>query len=159
MRCFKKEKRSKRKTRPCARDRGRSGEMNKKERKPAVAGYARSCAYISYAGGGCFAWPRQYYYHIFRIMRSRVCLLFHATPPLATLVAATRGSAGSMMHFNVLSFIVRPVLFYTLYVQYTSMKTLYATAMRSIGICLLTLLSMIYLDDISRCYMRGDKNP
>lgn len=80
MRCFKKEKRSKRETRPRARGRGRSREMNKMEKKSAVAGYARSCAYISYAGGGCFAWSGQYYYHIFRIMRSRVCLLFHATP-------------------------------------------------------------------------------
>ena len=35
-------------------------------------------SHISYAGG-CFAWPRQYYYHIFHIMRHRVCLLFHVT--------------------------------------------------------------------------------
>lgn len=94
--------------------------MNKKKRKTAVAG-ARDPPYISYAGGGCFAWPRQYYYHIFRIMRSRVCLLFHAIPH-SLLAAETRGLAESMMHFNVLSFIVRPVLLCTLHMQDTDEK-------------------------------------
>lgn len=42
---------------------------------------ARAIQHISYAEG-CFAWPRLYYYHIFRIMRSRVCLLFHVRHPL-----------------------------------------------------------------------------
>jgi len=121
------------------------GEMNKKERETAVAG-TRDLAYISYAGRGCFAWPRQYYYHIFRIMRSRVRLLFHATS-LSLLAAATRGLAGSMMRFNVLSFIVRLVPFYTLGMYFTDEKFIcYSNA--SIGICLSTL----------HLYKRGDKN-
>jgi len=104
MRCFKKRKgvnaRAKRGRAPEAR--GRSGEMNKKERKTVAAG-AGDFPRISYAGG-CFAWPRQYYYHIFRIMRSRVCLLFHPlmTPPRYAL--SRRGATGNVMHFNVLSF-------------------------------------------------------
>lgn len=121
--------------------------MNKKERKTAVTG-TRDLAYISYAGEGCFAWPQQYYYHIFRIMRSRVCLLFHATP-LSLLAAAARGLAGSMMHFNVLSFIVRPVFFYMLYMQYTDEKFIcYSNAK----------YWNLFFDFVLDICMRGDKN-
>lgn len=74
--------------------------MNKKERKTVAAGARDSAPRISYAGG-CFAWPRQYYYHIFRIMRSHVCLLFYVTLSRAI---AVRREVGNMMHFNVLSF-------------------------------------------------------
>lgn len=96
MRCFKKRKGVNARAK---RDRARNGEMNKKEWKTAVQ--EQEIPRISYAGG-CFAWPRQYYYHIFRIMRSHVCLLFHATPSRYAL--SRRGAAGNVMHFNVLSF-------------------------------------------------------
>lgn len=72
---------------------------------------------ISYAEALCFAWPRQYYYHIFRIMRPRVCLLFHAAPsdpPIHPRSEATKREIerARTKRLNVLSFIARAAAFY-----------------------------------------------
>lgn len=87
---------------------------------------------IFHMQGACFAWPRQYYYHIFHIMRPRVCLLFHATTTSATTpvhgvkreIELGLGTAG----LNVLSFIARAAAFYgsCAYRGQPPMKSLYA---------------------------------
>jgi len=95
MRCFKKGKGVNAK---CGRGRP---EMNKKERRTTRL-QERDPAYFI-CRGLCFAWPRRYYYHIFRIMRSRVCLLFHATPSWAARDPGSGQRACILTYYHSLS--------------------------------------------------------
>lgn len=71
-------------------------------------GVASAMSHISHARRLCFAWPRQYYYHIFHIMRPRVCLLF-----LTAARSRTRDRTWpeDRARLNVLSFIARAAAF------------------------------------------------
>lgn len=71
---------------------------------------------IFHMQGACFAWPRQYYYHIFHIMRPRVCLLFHAASNHREKdhrgVKRKIEPGPATGRLNVLSFIARAAAFY-----------------------------------------------
>lgn len=70
---------------------------------------------IFHMQGACFAWPRQYYYHIFHIMRPRVYVsLFHARPTPSLddpPPRQTRDRIRILFFFNVLSFIARSAFY------------------------------------------------
>lgn len=134
MRCFKKKKRSRRGRAPEVVARAARWIRRREGRRSQER---RDLAYISYAGGGCFAWPRQYYYHIFRIMRSRVCLLFHAIP--LSLRQEGWREVWCILTFYHSLFVSCSFLHYICNIP---MKSLYAIATRSIEVCPLTLQSI-----------------
>ena len=118
---------------------GERGDESGRADSGGVEAAARAISHISYAGG-CFAWPRQYYYHIFHIMRPRVCLLFHVTPSARTTPAVTAprqtvdrtGLEAACL--NVLPFIARAGSVRGAAATRTSpMKSLYAADLRRGG--------------------------
>lgn len=96
---------------------------------------------IFHMQGACFAWPRQYYYHIFHIMRPCVCLFISRETNLSLLSPSTilrhvkREIESGFFFLTSYHSLLAPLLFMEglQASRTTTMKSLYVEISTSIG--------------------------